>query len=128
MNPIIRPCRTYRYSSTPAGKYLFSKQEPALFGKLKSDATYVTRTIRPFGAAGPSFETKYWNGIWHETLYTLSGTIAMWSSGARRRYIAKFAAKTEALSAVRRVLVHLGDEITLIRREVKHFGLRTKHR
>ena len=49
MSSIICPCRSYQYSLTRAGKYMFSKREAALFIVLKpgvADATLDNQTIR----------------------------------------------------------------------------------
>ena len=49
MSPIICPCRYYRYSLTPAGKYMLAKREAALFIVLKpgaADGTLDNPTVR----------------------------------------------------------------------------------
>ena len=49
MSPIICPCRSYRYSLTPAGTYMLAKREAALFIVLKpgaADGTLDNPTVR----------------------------------------------------------------------------------
>jgi hypothetical protein len=71
MSPIICPCRSYRDSLTPAGRYMFSKRQAALLIVLKSgaaEATLDNPTVRCCRAF-----TRDWNcnGIRVANLYAL---------------------------------------------------------